>query len=331
MVRLPRNTFVLLFILLTILVSSCEKKQPLTLESLKNGRYYVKEWDEDKILWFQFNNGKFTRGTIKPVHSEDYFNIEFDKAIIGDFSGNGVPGAMVLFSHTKGGSGVSYTLALVVNRDGKLINVDSYDLTGYPDKLAFENGIINVELKTWGPDDAHCCPSVKELWKLKISNDKIVKVAVKQENDNKDINLVKSGTLPFDKTITVGNALDNYEYFTQKKWVFDEKKGRKIVVFRADFDNNKLIDKLNKLALNNNYFKKEIINKLNYISVYYIIGFYINVDLSGFSIAGSDVMVGDKEIGTHRELFLTEEIYKDKLSESTLLGIYNTLSLSYQK
>jgi hypothetical protein len=327
MARLYSNILVLLFILLAFLVSSCEKKQPLTLESLKNGRYYVKEWDEDKILWFQFGNGKFTRGTL--TGSKEYLHIEFGKAIIGDFSGDGIPGAIVLFSRDAGGSGSTYTLALVVNRDGKIMNVDSFDLTGIPDKLAFENGIINVELKTWGPDDANCCPSVKELWKLKISNDKIVKVSVKQENENKDINLVKNGTLPFDKTITVGNVLDNYEYFTQKKWVFDEKKGRKIVVFRADFDNNKLIDKLNKLALNNNYLKKEIINKLKYISVYYIIGFYINVDLSGFSIAGSDVMVGEKDMETYREMFLTEGIYKDKLPESILHGIYNTLS--YQK
>lgn len=36
-------------------------------------------------------------------------------------------------------------------------------------------------------------------------------------SDNK-ISVVKNGTFPFDKSLTVGQAIDNYKYFKKTKW-----------------------------------------------------------------------------------------------------------------
>lgn len=48
-------------------------------------------------------------------------------------------------------------------------------------------------------------------------------------SDNK-VSMVKNGTLEFDKSLTVGQALDNYKYFTKTKWeAITTENGKKVV------------------------------------------------------------------------------------------------------
>ena len=58
---------------------------------------------------------------------------------------------------------------------------------------------------------------------------------------DKKVAIVKNGVLKFDKTLTVGEAFDNYKYCKNVKWEsFTTDNGREIVQVTCDYDfNNK--------------------------------------------------------------------------------------------
>lgn len=54
---------------------------------------------------------------------------------------------------------------------------------------------------------------------------------------NSDVSLVKTGTLEFDKSLTVGQAIDKYRYFKKTDWeLLKEDNGRRVVQTTADID-----------------------------------------------------------------------------------------------
>lgn len=54
---------------------------------------------------------------------------------------------------------------------------------------------------------------------------------------NSDVSLVKAGTLEFDKSLTVGQAIDKYRYFKKTDWeLLKEDNGRRVVQTTADID-----------------------------------------------------------------------------------------------
>jgi len=56
------------------------------------------------------------------------------------------------------------------------------------------------------------------------------------------VQMVKNGTLDVDKSVTVGNALDGYKYFGDKKWtLIEDDQKRTIVQFEATFAQEKYI------------------------------------------------------------------------------------------
>jgi hypothetical protein len=56
-----------------------------------------------------------------------------------------------------------------------------------------------------------------------------------------DVSLVKTGYLPLDQSVTVGNALDKYKYFKTTEWKsFITKKEQRIVEFNGIMDMGKL-------------------------------------------------------------------------------------------
>lgn len=56
-----------------------------------------------------------------------------------------------------------------------------------------------------------------------------------------DVALVKNGILEFDKSITVGEAFDNYKYFKNVKWeAFTSENGRRVVQVTGELDIDKL-------------------------------------------------------------------------------------------
>ena len=55
-----------------------------------------------------------------------------------------------------------------------------------------------------------------------------------------DVSLVKGGTLEIDKSLTVGQAIDNYKYFKKTKWdLLKTENGKKIVTVVAAIDTDK--------------------------------------------------------------------------------------------
>lgn len=55
------------------------------------------------------------------------------------------------------------------------------------------------------------------------------------KSDDDYINFVKDNVFKFDKSLTIGQALDNYKYLKNKKWkFFKSDQGRKIVEFSGD-------------------------------------------------------------------------------------------------
>ena len=69
---------------------------------------------------------------------------------------------------------------------------------------------------------------------------------------NSDVNTVKNGTLGNFNTLTIGNALDNYKYFTDTDWRFLEtQNGKRVVEFKGIYDPEKLskISKFKELSL----------------------------------------------------------------------------------
>ena len=57
-----------------------------------------------------------------------------------------------------------------------------------------------------------------------------------------NIESVKQGTLDFDESVTVGDALDGYEFFAETAWeTFEDPQGREIVEFNGVIDLNAFI------------------------------------------------------------------------------------------
>ena len=56
-----------------------------------------------------------------------------------------------------------------------------------------------------------------------------------------DVSLVKDGTLRFDKSLKLGQAIDNYKYFKNVKWSsITSDNGKRIVSVIADIDMDKM-------------------------------------------------------------------------------------------
>lgn len=76
------------------------------------------------------------------------------------------------------------------------------------------------------------------------------------ENE-KNINFIKNGAMDFDKTLTVGQAFDNWKYCSNKKWEnFTTDNGRKVIQFECEYQQPlKFIELLQKSKkLSNEYF-----------------------------------------------------------------------------
>lgn len=144
-----------------------------------------------------------------------------------------------------------------------------------------------------------------------------------------DISLVKNGILFFDKSLTVGQAVDGYKYFKTRTWEkFTADNGRKVVQFTGtiDMDNSEIKTKYAERYAENrveqsNYQRseKEMVNYLRFSSEKVIIQFLINVDNTFENNAIS--AIGTKEDGTTQETRMSiGDIYNNKVPD---VGYYH--------
>lgn len=100
---------------------------------------------------------------------------------------DGQVGAAVVLATTTGGSGTFYDLDLVVEVDGKPLNIATAFLGDRVqiNSVKFENGDIVVDMISQGPDDPMCCPTQAEIRRYRWQDGKLQQVskAAIQENE----------------------------------------------------------------------------------------------------------------------------------------------------
>jgi len=87
--------------------------------------------------------------------------------------------AAVVLVTDPGGSGTFYDLAVVVNQDGKPVNVASTHLGDRVkiNSFSIENGEIVVDMITHGPKDPMCCPTQQVVQKYALRGDELVQTS----------------------------------------------------------------------------------------------------------------------------------------------------------
>lgn len=128
-----------------------------------------------------------------------------------------------------------------------------------------------------------------------------------------EVALVKNGTISFDKSITVGQAIDRYHYFKNTNWkVIKEENGRKIVQATGYFDTDK-------------YYKDFNIDNKDIKSVYLQFQFIINQDKTfelgwcGQGVVKQDgtVIEPDKKSITTQCQATLKEVYTNEIGKAS--------------
>jgi hypothetical protein len=101
-------------------------------------------------------------------HVAGNLDVAVDKAVFGDFTHDGVEDAAVILSVFPGNTG-SEELHALVSRNGRFVDVAAADL-GRPEvySLTIRHGRIVVDLKTQGPNDPMCCPTLHAVRDYKL-------------------------------------------------------------------------------------------------------------------------------------------------------------------
>uniref|UniRef100_A0A7C3WSG2 Uncharacterized protein n=1 Tax=Desulfobacca acetoxidans TaxID=60893 RepID=A0A7C3WSG2_9BACT len=139
----------------------------LTMAQLENGTYKV----GDKRITLK--NGFYQEGSIE---DGSYFLVAFVKAAIGDINSDGSNDAAVVYFVNTGGSGGAVVLTAIMNRNGTPVEIASVDLERYPEvkSISIKNGTIILNMLVHGPNDAECCPTVKQTSKYILAGNKLV-------------------------------------------------------------------------------------------------------------------------------------------------------------
>ena len=134
------------------------------------------------------------------------------------------------------------------------------------------------------------------------------------------IMLVKNGTLDFDKSVTVGNALDNYKYFSNQSWrSFVDDQKRTVVEFTALFDYNKFVGaEIEGITITDAMLTRAKA-KLGELTLTYLVQFKIAADGKSFELAYSATKMTGRSKETGK---LTDGDMPDK-DLSPLSLIYN--------
>lgn len=139
------------------------QKPGLSTAALLNATYQS-EWTESGLA--PLTNGEYREPAAPGSATETVVSIT-DKYAFGDVTGTGVPGAAIVLATDPGGSGVFYDLAIVVDIDGKPVNVASVNLGDrvQVNSVSVENGDIVVNMLTHGPGQAMAEAPTQEVTK----------------------------------------------------------------------------------------------------------------------------------------------------------------------
>lgn len=104
------------------------------------------------------------------------------QAHVGDLTGNGVADGLMVIECTMGASGYVNS-AFVYRSDGHRIGripverfVPSFGYAPIYPEATIRNGTIRMTVASFGPDDAHCCPSITTHLRLRWNGLRFVRV-----------------------------------------------------------------------------------------------------------------------------------------------------------
>ena len=153
-------------------------KQPsvggLTLEKLRNAEYRSNSYGDGPV---SLNNGRHETKIYPDSDMKAYIKLT-DKIAFGDLNGDGVQDAAVILLSSGGGSGGFFELAAMINQNGTPVQASLQSLGDRVDikSIAIRSGTIIVDMLTHGPDDAQCCPSVRETQRYQLEGRRLVRV-----------------------------------------------------------------------------------------------------------------------------------------------------------
>lgn len=166
-------------------------KNSITLEDLKNATYIVKLPGLPDAN-YALHDGFYHCPEMSTLNSGYCaINLEEDKVAVGDLGGDAKEAAATVLDINTGGNTTFSELAVVVNNKGNLHNVDSKTFVYYNHtdlgktgtvnlewspvikSVSIQNREIRIEILTYGPDDAHCCPHLQKNVGYVLVGDKL--------------------------------------------------------------------------------------------------------------------------------------------------------------
>lgn len=141
------------------------RKNSIKGKLLSNGEYTIENGETVKLA-----NGKFEKG--RSV-------VELKEFSLGDIDNNGVEDAVVILSESSEGSGCFYRLIALINREGNFQQKGALLQLGdriIVNSVIINNGIITVDMVTHGPEDASCCPTIRELAQYRLIENNLIRL-----------------------------------------------------------------------------------------------------------------------------------------------------------
>lgn len=136
----------------------------ITVEEVLNTTYEIsgrKLEFEDGSYSYSFYQGKGSQSN--EPNAEAIVRMDKEKIFWGDLNGDEIRDVVVATYTNLGGTGIYVDLVVFLNEDGKPSFFDNIDL-GDRAKIKsvdINNGNININLITHGPDDPMCCPTLE--------------------------------------------------------------------------------------------------------------------------------------------------------------------------
>jgi hypothetical protein len=159
--------------LLAVLLAACggdkdaEPGPALEVASLKNAVYMSDDATSGKIA--------LQGGKLEDPEAHVWATL-LDDVAYGDVTGDKKTDAVVVVAVNTGGSGVFHSLAVVVDSDGRPVNVAAADLGDRVklQSLEVDDRQIVVDMVTHGPSDPMCCPTLRVTQRYELQNDELV-------------------------------------------------------------------------------------------------------------------------------------------------------------
>ena len=151
-----------------------EAGSSLTAEALANMKY-LSEFGEDGSVTLE--NGEYSVPAAPGSASMNTVMLLPEHTAMGEL--NGQPAAAVILASSGGGSGTFINLSVVVEQDGKPVNVATTQLgdRAQINSVTIQDNQIVVDMVTHGPDDAMCCPTQQVVNTYELQGDQLVEVS----------------------------------------------------------------------------------------------------------------------------------------------------------